>query len=67
MASEDRHRIWVAVRVQRGFVTDIRAYRDPAPARRTERRWRQMMNPDYDETGLACVAVDAGRRTRKAN
>jgi hypothetical protein len=62
---KEEEKIWVAVRVERGFVTDVRAYRDPVPARRTERRWRRQMNPDYDETGLACVVVRTGRRTRR--
>ena len=53
--------IWVAVRVQRGFVTEIQAYADQAAARRTERSWRRRMNPDYDETGLSAVAVNTRR------
>lgn len=57
MNNDSYQKIWVAVRVQRGFVTDVRAYRDQAAARRTERKWRQRMNPDYDETGLSAVVV----------
>jgi hypothetical protein len=63
MNSDDKQKVWVAVRVQRGFITDVRAYRDPASARRTERGWRRRMNPDYDETTLSCVVVNTGRRT----
>lgn len=62
MSERGSQEIWVAVRVQRGFVTDIRAYRDRAAARRTERSWRRRMNPDYDETGLSAVIVN-GRRS----
>ena len=61
MNSEDKQKVWVAVRVERGFIADIRAYRDPALARRTERRWRSRMNPDYDEAALACIAVNMSR------
>ncbi len=41
--------IWVAVRVQRGFVSDVRAYQTEKSARRLEKSWRRRMNPDYDE------------------
>lgn len=49
--------IWVAVRVQRGFVSDIRAFRHEESARRCERSWRGRMNPDYDEIGVSAVHV----------
>jgi len=62
MIEKARQTIWVAVRVQRGFVSDIRAYSDEAPARRRERAWRRSMNPDYDETGISAVIIDARRR-----
>jgi hypothetical protein len=61
MRERDNKPIWVAVRVQRGFVTEIRAYAEQAAARRTERSWRRRMNPDYDETGLSVVAVKVNR------
>lgn len=50
-------RIWVVVRVQRGFVSDIRAYRGEKSARGRERSWRRRMNPDYDEIGISAVRV----------
>ena len=49
--------IWVAVRVQRGFVSDIRAYADESLARQRESLWRRQMNPDYDETAVSFVRV----------
>lgn len=66
MSNMLNQRIWVAVRVQRGFVSDIRAYRDEESARRCERSWRRRMNPDYDETGVSAVRVkpEANRRDR---
>ncbi|MDI6774190.1 MAG: hypothetical protein QME60_02175 [Verrucomicrobiota bacterium] len=65
MSNDNNLRIWVAVRVQRGFVADIRAYNDRAAACRTERSWRQRMNPDYDETGLSAVAVNMRHATAR--
>jgi hypothetical protein len=50
-------RVWVAVRIQRGFVSDIRAFEEKEFAFRQERRWRRGMNPDYDETGIARVKI----------
>ena len=55
--------IWVAVRVQRGFVSDIRAYADERSARQRETLWRRQMNPDYDETAVSLVRLRSqGRR-----
>jgi len=61
MSARNNQQIWVAVRVQRGFVTEIKAYADQAVARRIERSWRRQMNPDYDETGLSVVVVNRRR------
>ena len=66
MTSMLNERIWVAVRVQRGFVSDIRAYRDEEAARRCERLWRRRMNPDYDETGVSAVRVKPQKSRRDA-
>ncbi len=61
MRSNTGERIWVAVLVERGFVSEIEAYRDEALARRRERLWRRGMNPDYDETALCDVIVNESR------
>jgi hypothetical protein len=61
MRANTGERIWVAVLVERGFVSEIEAYRDEAAARRRERSWRRQMNPDYDETGLCDVIVNESR------
>jgi hypothetical protein len=58
MKASTVERIWVAVLVERGFVSEVEAYRDEAPARRRERSWRRRMNLDYDETGLCEVVVN---------
>lgn len=54
-------RVWVAVRVERGFVSDIRVFREKESAFRQERYWRRRMNPDYDETGVAGVIVSGAK------
>ena len=54
-------RIWVAVRVWRGFISDVRAFREREFAVRQERSWRRGMNPDYDETAVSEVGIDAAR------
>ncbi len=54
-------KIWVAVRSQRGFISDVRAFRERRRALRQEKSWRRRMNPDYDETGVAEVRIDAAR------
>ena len=58
-------RIWVAVRVQRGYISDVRAYGDEKSARCCELSWRRVMNPDYDEVGLAEVSVKPKRKSAR--
>jgi hypothetical protein len=65
MSSTKKRKIWVAVRVQRGFISEVDAYTDEATARRRERYWRRQMNPDYDETTVSKVVINArSHRTR---
>ncbi len=59
------NRIWVAVRVQRGFVSDVRAYGDEKYARQQENLWRRRMNLDYDETCVSSVRLVAQSRREK--
>jgi len=66
MTKARHQKIWVAVHVQRGFVSDIRAFREKEPARRQERSWRRQMNPDYDETGIAEVCVRTARTSARS-
>lgn len=47
-----RKRLWVAVKVERGFVGEARIFESIDAARRVERRWRAKCNPDYDETAV---------------
>ena len=47
-----RKQIWVAVKVERGYICDAKAYESFKSAKRTEQRWRSRINPDYDETAV---------------
>lgn len=47
-----RKQIWVAVKVERGFICDAKAYESFKSAKRMEQRWRSRINPDYDETAV---------------
>jgi hypothetical protein len=60
-------RIWVTVLVERGFVSEIEAYRDEASACGRERSWRRQMNPDYDETGLCDVIINESRIKQRSH
>jgi hypothetical protein len=46
----NRKQIWVAVKVERGFISDAKAYESFDSAKQAERRWRSSLNPDYDES-----------------
>ena len=45
-------RLWVAVKVVRGFVEQARIFETFDAAKRTERKWRVNLNPDYDEAAV---------------
>ena len=45
-------RLWVAVKVERGFVSEAKIFESIEAARRTERKWRANLNPDYDEAAV---------------
>ena len=64
---ETPNTVWVAVRVWRGLLTDVRAFKREDSARRQERAWRRCMDPQADETRVTRVIVrskkgTAGRR-----
>jgi hypothetical protein len=67
MRDSTGERIWLAVLVERGFVSEIEAYRDEASARRRERSWRRQMNPDYDETGLCDVVINESQMKHRSH
>ena len=44
--------VWVAVRVERGFVSEARVFKTYSSAQRAEQRWRTSQNADYDESAV---------------
>ena len=55
MKKTTRNKIWVAVRVERGFPVEVKAFSKKTNAERQELSWRKTMNPDYDETGVLAL------------
>lgn len=47
-----RKNLWVAVKVERGYVTRAKIFDSLAETKATERRWRSRLNPDYDEVAI---------------
>jgi hypothetical protein len=60
--------LWVAVRVERGFITQAEVYESKIAAKRKERVWRKKFNPDYDETAVigASLIPHRTRNRRRA-
>lgn len=56
--------IWVAIKVERGFISDAKVYESFNSAKRTELRWRSRCNPDYDETAVIKTSFAACRSSR---
>jgi hypothetical protein len=52
--------VWIAVRVQRGFVTSALAFTGKQAALACENRWRAVANPDYDESAVFRSLVRIG-------
>ena len=52
--------IWIAVRVERGFVTEALPFLTKRAAERRESRWRAVANPDYDETAVFARRIMSG-------
>ena len=58
MKSEGLNRLWIAVKVERGFAAEVRAFSVEEPAMLQERIWRLNMNPDYDDTETFEVPIE---------
>jgi len=66
MKHKSNHKqIWVAVKVERGYICDARVYESFESAKRTERRWRSRINPDYDETAVVKSNFISCRASKK--
>ena len=44
--------VWVAVKVERGYVSEAKIYKTLGAANRTKLKWRSSINQDYDEVGV---------------
>ncbi len=44
--------VWIAIRSQRGFITDAAVFESEHGAQLRERQWRKSANPDYDESAV---------------
>lgn len=49
---------WVAVKVERGFPTEAVSFHKRSSAEKLERRWRETLNFDYDETDVLPLIID---------
>lgn len=49
---------WVAVKVERGFPTAAVGFRKRSSAEKLERRWRETLNFDYDETDVLPLIIE---------
>jgi len=44
--------LWVAVKVERGFICAAKVFESEQAAKQTELKWRARLNPDYDEAAV---------------
>ena len=56
--------IWVAVKVERGYVSEARLFESLDAAQRTEKRWRARLNPDYDEAAIVKGRLTPGLKIK---
>lgn len=49
------HEAWAVVMVERGFPAGVELFCKRRDAQAAEKRFRQRMNPDYDDCGLFAV------------
>lgn len=57
MAKVKNQKIWVTIRVARGFPVEAKGYRKKVSAEKQELLWRKNINMDYDETGVLEVCI----------
>lgn len=58
MAQKIHQKIWVAVRVWRGFPVEAKGYRNRESAEKQAQIWRKDINLDYDDTGVLEIKMD---------
>jgi hypothetical protein len=44
--------LWVAVKVERGYITKANIYDSSNAAKQIVQRWQACLNPDYDEAAV---------------
>ncbi len=52
--------LWVAVKVERGYISQASLFGSLAQAQKTVRRWQARLNPDYDEAAVIKGRISAG-------
>jgi hypothetical protein len=52
-------KLWVTVKVERGFISEAKVFQLLSAAKRTERSWRSRINPDYDEVAVLGSRLEA--------
>lgn len=57
MTIGNKQRIWVAIRIERGFPVEAKGYRNRKHAEKQEQVWRKRINLDYDETGVLEMSI----------
>jgi len=60
MSTQTATPTWVAVKVERGFPTEVRGFHRKSAAEKQERQWRKTLNPDYDETEVLPLVITEG-------
>lgn len=56
MKTEEK-KVWIAVRSQRGLITDAEIHLTRKAATERERQWNQSLNRDYDETAVIAAEL----------
>ncbi len=61
--NRNTHKAWAVVQVERGFPAAVELFCKRRDAQAAEKRFRQRMNPDYDDCGLFGVNLAQLRRS----
>jgi len=58
MQSEQRHLLWVTVKVESGIPVSVDPYWDRESAEKEAQAFRKQTNPDNDEVGVFAVPIN---------
>ncbi|MDY6864233.1 MAG: hypothetical protein SV062_14765 [Thermodesulfobacteriota bacterium] len=64
MTYRKRMKVWVAVRVERGFPAEVKGYLQKTSAEKQERLWRRKINLDYDDTDVFDIIIEKKLKKR---